>query len=202
MGGSRARRADGRLGQRRRSARADGRRKAIDEHAREQAYDQVIVGYLLQIAEEIKVSQGKEAAALQRRVSKMVSALNPETLKRLLDMGGDTHQRRRFVLDAAQGMTVEAVVDLVQAAADADGQSVSNSFIRMLSKLALHARGDDGGGRRALAEGALREQVTRLLGRWSENDPNPMTYRLALEHLSRTAPADASIAIPNFCEPE
>ncbi|MDQ3996028.1 MAG: hypothetical protein M3303_03305 [Gemmatimonadota bacterium] len=176
--------------------------KAIDEHAREQAYDQVIVGYLLQIAQEIKVTQGKEAAALQRRVSKMVSALNPETLKRLLDMGGDVQQRRRFVLDAAQGMTVEAVVDLVKAAADAEGQTVSNSFIRMLSKLALHARADDEGGRRALAEGALRDQVTRLLGHWSDNDANPTTYRLALEHLSRTAPSEASIAIPNFCEPE
>src|SRR5687767_6098371 len=190
MGGSRARRADGRLGQRRRSARADGRRKAIDEHAREQAYDQVIVGYLLQIAEEIKVSQGKEAIALQRRVSKMVSALNPETLKRLLDMGGDVHQRRRFVLDAAQGMTVEAVVDLVKAAAEAEQRQVSNSFIRMLSKLALHARKNEQGNRRALAEGALRDQVSRLLGQWSDNDPNPISYRLALEHVSRTAPTE------------
>jgi hypothetical protein len=176
--------------------------KAIDEHAREQAYDQVVVGYLLQIAEEIKVTQGKEAAALQRRVSKMVSALNPETLKRLLDMGGDTHQRRHFVLDAAQGMTVEAVVDLVKAAADAEGQTVSNSFIRMLSKLALHARVDDEGSRRTLAEDALRDQVVRLLGQWSDQDPNPTAYRLALEHVSRTAPAETSIAIPNFCEPE
>jgi hypothetical protein len=176
--------------------------KAIDEHAREQAYDQVIVGYLLQIAEEIKVTQGKEAAALQRRVSRMVSALNPETLKRLLDMGGDVHQRRRFVLDAAQGMTVEAIVDLVKAAADAEGQTVSNSFIRMLSKLALHARVDDEGSRHRLAEGALRDQVVRLLGQWSNQDPNPAAYRMALEHLSRTAPVAASIAIPNFCEPE
>jgi hypothetical protein len=176
--------------------------KAIDEHAREQAYDQVIVGYLLQIAEEIKVSQGKEAIALQRRVSKMVSALNPETLKRLLDMGGDVHQRRRFVLDAAQGMTVEAVVDLVKAAAEAEQRQVSNSFIRMLSKLALHARKNEEGNRRALAEGALRDQVSRLLGQWSDNDPNPTSYRMALEHVSRTAPSEASIAIPNFCEPE
>jgi hypothetical protein len=176
--------------------------KAIDEHAREQAYDQVIVGYLLQIAQEIKVTQGKEAIALQRRVSNMVSALNPETLKRLLEMGGDVQQRRRFVLDAAQGMTVEAVVDLVKAAADAEGQAVSNSFIRMLSKLALHARADEEGGRRRLAEGALREQVVRLLGQWSEKDPNPQAYRLALERMSRTAPSEVSIAIPNFCEPE
>jgi hypothetical protein len=176
--------------------------KAIDEHAREQAYDQVIVGYLLQIAEEIKVTQGKEAIALQRRVSKMVSALSQETLKRLLEMGGDIHQRRRFVLDAAQGMTVEAVVDLVKAAAEAEEREVSNAFIRMLSKLSVHARRDEETGRRALAEGALRDQVVKLLGQWGNNDPNPTRYRLALEHVSRTAPAEASIAIPNFCEPE
>jgi hypothetical protein len=133
----------------------------------------------------------------------MVSALNPETLKRLLDMGGDVHQRRRFVLDAAQGMTVEAVVDLVKAAADAEGQVVSNSFIRMLSKLALHARKDEEGRRRALAEGALRDQVVRLLGQWNnKNDPNPTAYRLALEHVSRTAPAEKSVAIPTTCEPD
>jgi hypothetical protein len=176
--------------------------KAIDEHAREQAYDQVIVGYLLQIAEEIKVTQGKEAVALQRRVSKMVSALNPDTLKRLLEMGGDIQQRRRFVLDAAQGMTVEAVVDLVKAAAEAEEREVSNAFIRMLSKLSVHARKDEETSRRALAEGALRDQVVKLLGQWGDTDPNPTKYRLALEHVSRTAPAEASIAIPNFCEPE
>jgi len=98
--------------------------RAIEEHQREQAYDQVIVGYMLQIASELKAGGGAdgstaESAALQNRISRMLGALRPETLSRLLEMGGDTFQRRRFVLDATQGMTAEAVVDLVKAAATA-----------------------------------------------------------------------------------
>jgi hypothetical protein len=107
---------------------------AIDEHDREQAYDQVIVGYLLQIAREVRQDEG---SGLQRRISKLVGSLQPATLKRLLEMGGDSVQRRRFVLDASQGMTVDAVVELVQAAASAEGQTISHSLVRMLTKLCL-----------------------------------------------------------------
>src|SRR5207245_11078031 len=49
--------------------------RAIDEHQREEAYDQVIVGYLLQIGEELKTAEGPEAAGLQRRVSRLVGSL-------------------------------------------------------------------------------------------------------------------------------
>jgi hypothetical protein len=48
-------------------------------------------------------------------------------------MGGDALQRRKFVLDATQGMTAEAVVDLLKAAAVAEKQNVSHSMIRVLS---------------------------------------------------------------------
>src|SRR6476660_5143492 len=43
---------------------------AIDEHDREQAYDQVIVGYLLQIAREVR-QDGREDTGLKRRISKL-----------------------------------------------------------------------------------------------------------------------------------
>jgi hypothetical protein len=161
--------------------------KAIDDHKRDAAYDQVVVGYLLQIAEELKAKGGKEAAALQRRISRLVSTLQPETLHELMQMGGDVIQRRKFVLDATQGMAVDAVVDLVQAAADTSGQTISHSLIRMLSKLAVHA--DDGSPlARPSADSALRDQVHKLVTGWNLEDPNPDNYRLALEKMSRAAP--------------
>ncbi|MGB8860681.1 MAG: hypothetical protein WCC60_15590, partial [Ilumatobacteraceae bacterium] len=40
---------------------------AIEETKRDSAYDQVVVGYLLQIAEELKVKGGRDAAALTKR---------------------------------------------------------------------------------------------------------------------------------------
>ncbi len=175
--------------------------KAIEEVKRDTAYDQVVVGYLLQIAEELKVKGGRDAAALTKRVSSLVSTLSPETLNRLLEMGGDLRQRRKFVSDAAQGMALEAVVDLVKAAADTSGQTISHSMVRMLTKMAEHA--DAGAVEvRGAADGALREQVQQLLTGWALEDPNPDGYRLTLEKFSKRAPlflnADTNIGI----EPE
>ena len=176
--------------------------KAIDEHSREVAYDQVIVGYLLQIADELKTSKGAETAALQRRISGMVGALKPETLERLLEMCGDNNQRRPVVLDASQGMTVDAVVELVKAAANAEKQTISHSLVRLFSKLAKHA--DDGTDktRRLRADNGLREHVVRLLSEWSLDDPNPGAYGAVLEEISRAAPVGINHSgISLVCEP-
>ncbi len=175
--------------------------KAIDEHKKDAAYDQVVVGYLLQIAEELKAKGGKEAAALQKRISRLVATLQPETLSRLLKMGGDARQRRKFVLDATQGMAVDAVVELVQAAADTSGQNVSHSLVRMLSKLAVHA--DEGAplGRSA-ADGALRDSVHNLISNWTLEDPNPDGYRKALEKMAKASPVFQTGDDAYPCEPE
>ncbi|HMI49699.1 MAG TPA: hypothetical protein VK481_13580 [Gemmatimonadaceae bacterium] len=175
--------------------------RAIDEHQREEAYDQVIVGYLLQIGEELKSAEGPEAAGLQRRVSRLVGSLKESTLERLLEMGGDKGQRRRFLMDASQGITIEAVVDLVKAASAAEGQTVSHSMLRMLSKLANHPAT---GGARPTADPAIRDVMKRLVDDWKLSDPNPEEYSKALESMSslRNQTGKASTAVPTECEPE
>jgi hypothetical protein len=166
--------------------------RAIDEHPRADAYDQVVIGHLLQIARELRTSQGPEAAALQRRTARLISALNPETLRRLVDMSGDLAQRRQFVLDAAHGMAVDTVIDIVKAAADATGQPISDGLVRMLSKLAAHAEFGAESSRLA-ADEALREQVGNLLNGWELADPNPDDYGKLLQRVATSATAhDAS----------
>ena len=177
--------------------------RAIDEHGREQAYDQVIVGYLLQIAHEVRHDGPREHGGLQRRISKLVGALQPQTLQRLLEMGGDAVQRRRFVLDAAQGMTVDAVVELVRAAASAEGHTISHSLVRMLTKLASHA-GSDLSARSRAADGAFREHVERLVSSWSLDDPNPAAYSATLSQLSQNDASpvgDDTTPVRHTCEP-
>jgi hypothetical protein len=167
--------------------------RAIDEHQRVEAYDQVIVGYLLQIAEELRLAGGAEAQELRRRTSQLVSAMRPETLRRLLEMGGDAAQRQVFVTNAAAGMAAGAVVDLVKAAAEASSETVSHGLVRLFTKLAAHA---DMGSEtaRPLADSALREQVHHLLGDWNLADPNPDDYRMLLEKMSKTAPSTGPVA--------
>ena len=161
---------------------------AIDRHHGAEAYDQVVVGYLLQIASELKTATGVEAQALRSRSARLISALKPDTLRRLVRMGGDAARRNAFVHDASEGMAVDAVVDLVKAAADANGQTISHGLMRMLTKLSAHA---DAGADAAkpLADAALREQVQSLLSDWELADPNPDDYRRMLEYLA-TRPAN------------
>ena len=176
--------------------------RAIDEHQREEAYDQVIVGYLLQIGEELKTAKGPEAAGLQRRVSRLVGTLKQSTLERLLEMGGDKVQRRKFLLDASQGITVEAVMDLIKAASAAEGQTVSHSMLRMLSKLAHHPSSTS---QRGKTDPSIRDIMRRLLDDWTLDDPNPEAYRQALENMSSLRNVNdnqASGAHPIDVEPE
>ena len=161
--------------------------QAIDAHPKAEGYDQVIVGYLLQITEELKSAGGAEAVELRRRTSRLIRAMKPETLRRLLEMGGDFTQRQRFALDATHGMAVDAVLEIVRAAADTSNQTISHSLVRMLSKLAAHAE-QGGATARPLAEAALREQVAGLLHGWSLEDPNPGEYGAALQRMAQTGP--------------
>lgn len=174
---------------------------AIEANKRDAAYDQVVVGYLLQIAEELKNKSGRDATALQQRISRLVGNLSPETLQRLLQMGGNVRQRKQFVLDAAQGMAVDAVVDLVRAAADTSGQTVSHSMVRMLSKLATHAE-EGPTPTRVQADGALRDQVRQLMDGWQLEDPNPDGYRIALDKMSKSAPLHPESVARYPIEPE
>lgn len=168
--------------------------RAIEDHERVEAYDQVIVGYLQQIARELKDSSSADTAALRRRTARLLASLAPDTLRHLVEMGGDFAQRRSFVLDAAHGMAVDSVLGIVQAAADASGQVISEGLIRMFSKLAMHA---DGGTPRAreMAGGALREQIDQLMSGWELADPNPAEHSRLLQQLAAdevsAAPGDA-----------
>jgi len=171
--------------------------RAIDGHKRDGAYDQVIVGYMLQIADELKAGRSAESGSLRKRVSELVSSLDRGTLSRLLTMSGDAGQRRRFLLSASEGMAVDAVLELVQAAGQAGEQTVSHSMLRMLQKLARHA--DRGAAkRRKMADTSIRDQLRRLVEGWALTDPNPGAYGQALQRMSVAAPVFVASAQARF----
>src|SRR5882672_1151881 len=175
--------------------------KAIDERQNNAAYDQVIVGYLLQIADELKHTGGSEAAALRRRTSKLVGALQPGTLRRLIEMGGDNAQRTKFAIDATHGLAVDAVLDIVRAMADASHKTVSDPLVRMLAKLAQHAEQGTPEAR-PQADQALREQVRDLLQGWTLDDPNPDAYGQALHRMAAAStPAQQRSEVSQTAEP-
>lgn len=165
--------------------------RAIDDHQQVEAYDQVIVGYLLQIAEGVRDRREPGALDLRRRVSALVSAMHPDTLRRLLAMGGNAPQRLQFLRNATAGMSAGAVIELVKAAAETAEGTVSNGLVRMLTKLAVHAEAGTPAVQ-PLADSALRLQVGRLTAGWALPDPNPSDYTDALQRIAQAAPRPAA----------
>jgi hypothetical protein len=160
---------------------------AINAHAREQAYDQVIIGYLLQIAGELSNGTELESGVLRKHMSELVGALEPDQLRQLLELGGDITQRGRFLLDASRWLTVDAALALLEAAASASHQVISESLMRLFTKLAIHAdRGVPAV--RPEAESALRDQIQTLVSGWTLPDPSSQRYGAMLEHMSLERP--------------
>jgi hypothetical protein len=169
--------------------------RAIDAHQDDSAYDQIVIGYMLQIADELSADDKRASSPLRDRVSRLVRQMEPRTLQRLLTMGGDAAQRFQFAQNATHGLTVDAVIDVVRAAADVSGQTISSSLVRMLSKLAAHAEQPTGSVLQTRSDAELRDQVRRLISTWELADPNPDDYTAALDSISRhTAPCEADSA--------
>ena len=167
---------------------------AISEHSESDAYYQVIVGYLLQIAQELKTASGPEAVQLNQRVEELVATIEPGALSRLLQMGGDSGQRHQFLMNASRGMKGDSVVRLIEAAAkseeeeeEEEEEELSHPMLRMLGKLAQHADRSTGQQRQHALE-SIQEQVSDLVTGWTPDDPNPQGYTAALSEMSTAAP--------------
>lgn len=163
--------------------------RAIDDQVGQVAYDRVVLDYLGQMAEEISGRPGAWEPRARERVSRLVASLRPETLRSLLEAGADHAERRRFALTASEVLAVDAVVEVVEAAAVTTGQSISNHLLRLLHKFAHHAErtGATGGSE---AESALRRNVAQLIAHWKLDDPNPAEYTAVLDGMVRDAPPD------------
>ena len=175
---------------------------AIGRKSGEVAYDRVVLGYLTRIAEEMSRGGGNERDQLAQRISKLLGAMNQDTLRRLLRSNADQAERRRFVLNASQILAADAVLEVVKAAAQASDQTISHNLLRLLHKLADHTKAGPVA-IRAEADGALRTNVARLIEDWGLEDPNPSQYNIILEGMVRRASAEHSVLnIHLGCDPE
>lgn len=161
----------------------------VAEHirgAKGRAYDEVIVGYLLQISEQL--ADGDDSLGpLKDRVTELVAELDRNTLERILRIGGDAQRRRQIVRQSFKGLGGSAAMKILETAASTSGQEISMLMVRMLTKLSFHA--DVGAmSLRPKAAHVVRESVDDLLKDWDQEDPNPEGYVRILDELSKASP--------------
>ncbi len=176
--------------------------RAIDGQSGQVAYDRVVLDYLGQMNEEMSGRHGAWEPRVRERVSRLVVSLKPDTLRRVLEAGADHAERQRFALTAAEVLSVDAVVEVVEAAAKTTGQTISHHLLRLLHKFAHHAE-HGAPDTRGEAEATLRNNVARLVADWELEDPSPSDYTAVLDGMSRQSPADpGSDSESMACDPE
>ncbi|HEU5049602.1 MAG TPA: hypothetical protein VFU00_04700 [Gemmatimonadales bacterium] len=162
-------------------------------------YDKVVLGYLTQIAEESSGRVGAGEDRLRQRVARLIKSLDPDTLRRLLEAGADHPDRKRVALDSSQLLALDAVVEVLEGAAESSESTISHNMLRLLHKLAQNTK-------RAAptptTDAGLRKNVARLLGNWALEDPNPSSYTAILEGMVRQAPTDRLTEATISCEPD
>lgn len=164
-------------------------------------YDRVVTGYLSQLAEERSGRVGAGESRLKQRVERLLKSLDPQTLRRLLEAGADQAERRRAPLDSSQILAVDAVVEVLEAAAETPDNTISHNLLRLLHKLAHNARRAEKPDDSRTGDAGLRKNVAKLLGNWGLEDPNPGSYSAILEGMVRQAPTDRLMDAPVACEP-
>ncbi len=168
--------------------------EAIKNSKGDRTYDQVIVGYLSQLGRELKLREGAQAKAMREQVAGLVKSLDKATLKRLFQVGGGLADRTQMLSDLSATMPVDAVMDMIKAAVETGEQTISHSFLRMLSKLADHADTGETKSPMPHADENFRESVRCLLDDWTLEDPNPEAYTAVLERLAAVGPEDTPTA--------
>ena len=158
--------------------------EAIKQRRDDRSYDKVIVEYLTQAGRELKLREGATARVLKQRIAGLVQSLDQNTLGRLLDVGGGSGDRTQLLSNLSATLPVDAVMDLVNATAKTGEQKISNSFLRMLSKLAAHTDTNEATALRPNANETFRESVQALIDDWTLEDPNPEAYTDVLERLA------------------
>ncbi|HEU4827987.1 MAG TPA: hypothetical protein VFT04_02215, partial [Gemmatimonadales bacterium] len=166
----------------------------------ELTYDRVVTSYLSQLAEERSGRVGAGESRLRQRVERLVKSLDPETLRRLLEAGADQAARRRAPLDSSRILAVDAVVEVLEAAAETPAHTISHNLLRLLHKLA-HNAGRSAKPDETIADAGLRKNIARLLGNWALEDPNPGSYNAILEGMVRQSPTERIMDAPVPCEP-
>ncbi len=154
----------------------------IEAHVSDEAYAKNVVTQLLEIEHVIESAPG-ESVELRELTSDLVSRLDAEALRGLLDLGTNVEERRQLLARATGSLRAGAVVKLLREIAQLEDCEIPHAVWLMLSKLARYADQGDAT-QSAGASRLIRKKVLDLLEDWNVASFTPTDYAKVLEAMS------------------
>lgn len=157
---------------------------AIDARAGERGFAQTVTRQLLALSRQTRMGGGQDTRMVSKLLAELLASTKPQTLRRLLQFAPDAAQREQLLVELSRSMPVNAVMELLRAASEANQQTISHGLLRILAKLAAHAQSQDDEAQ-SEADDSLRDMIRELVDDWALKDPNPEVYSDMLEGLAR-----------------
>ncbi len=157
---------------------------AIDARAGERGFAQTVTRQLLALSRQTRMGGGQDTRMVSKQLAELLASTKPQTLRRLLQFAPDAAQREQLLVELSRSMPVNAVMELLRAASEANQQTISHGLLRILAKLAAHAQSQDDEAQ-SEADDSLRDMIRELVDDWALKDPNPEVYSDMLEGLAR-----------------
>ena len=148
----------------------------------------MVGGYLAPLISTLAKVEPGSLEGIRADLADFLRSLDAPTRYALMAQGGDSNWRRDLMGSASHALDRDALLDMLDSAAEASGQTISTSMTRLLTKLATQGGEVDD----PRADGALRDNVRTLLDDWTLADPNPAAYSRMLDRMARAAPDSAS----------
>ena len=126
---------------------------------------------------------GTQVSLVRKRLSGLIAALDPDTIRELAGASGPTADQASFVADMSV-LGDEAVARVLKAVANPTARSLTDSLGRLFGKMARQGV-DSGGSLRSETQQALRRSLLELMKEWALDDPNPTEYGSALDRISQ-----------------
>lgn len=157
--------------------------QAIESFSSQAAYNEAISNQLLQIADELV---GKDEAAdpeLRGRFQEVLESLSGASLAQVVIDGGPD-KGRQLLQRTTEALPVDAVLQMVERAAEETDLRASEWMLRLIRSLADHAQ-FGGTSLAGEAEGEFRDQVKQLFDGWNPGEWSPEPYQEALHGMTR-----------------
>ena len=137
--------------------------------------------------------EGPAREDAEAKLSDLLATIPKSALAKVLEVDLTDAEGRAKLLPATEWLPTIALVELVESAAQEQGQKFSAVFLRLLRKLA--GQRSEAAPRRAAGERDLRLLVRALMQDWSLADPNSKAHAHILDTLARqdlVSPADGA----------
>ena len=163
---------------------ADAARLArnIEAHCANEDYARDVTRHLLEVEQMIE-SSPERTGGLRDLTSDLVSRIDPDALRQLLDVGTNIQERRELLAGACSTLGAGAVVKLLREVAELERCEIPRAVWLVLTKLARYAE-QGPPERRQQAAKLVRDQVGQLLADWEISGYAPEDYASVLEAMS------------------